>query len=46
MQARDWPMTYDLILALVCIAFAAMLASATVSAFDLRRLIRLNRSKL
>jgi len=38
-------MSDDLLLALVCIGFAAMLASATVSAFDIRRLARLNRSK-
>lgn len=38
-------MSDDWLLALVCVAIAAMLASAAVSAFDLRRLIRLNRSK-
>jgi len=38
-------MSDDALLALVCVALAAMLASATVSAFDLRRLIPLNRRK-
>lgn len=36
-------MSDDWLLALVCIAIAAMLASVAVSAFDLRRLWRLNR---
>lgn len=38
-------MNDDALLALVCIAVGALLASAAVSAFDLRRLIPLNRSK-
>lgn len=36
-------MSDDALIALVCIAVGAMLASAAISTFDIRRLARLNR---